>query len=177
MFKIGDKVVPHQKTAKGWEGLENSQQWKEAQMKDQPYLYITAYDEEEEAWLLNTENEEAEGDFFRDEDFILYTKWEVLFIENRDDLDKRHYRKIIEWVEIHESEHGKNELVKFKEDTSDDNELCLYALRISNSKARDWAYKEHQKKTKISHHRSGLYSCDSLETLIKFNEECKRYAG
>jgi len=69
--EIGMKVVPFQKTAEGWGDLDSSNIWYDAKRKAQPFLYVTGWDGEEDAWLLNITSEE-DGDFFRSEDFELY---------------------------------------------------------------------------------------------------------
>jgi hypothetical protein len=68
---FGMKVVPHAKTAHGWEGLNNSGVWKSALNKNQPYLFVEEFDDNECAYELS-ENEDEEGDFFNAEDFEPY---------------------------------------------------------------------------------------------------------
>jgi hypothetical protein len=74
--KIGMKVVPFQKTVKGWEGLETSCVWKKTKEKGQNYLCINEYDENEGCYVLGFE--ETDGDFFNVEDFKPYVeKFEI----------------------------------------------------------------------------------------------------
>ena len=70
--EIGIKVVPFQKTAHSWGNLNSSNIWYDAKRKAQPFLYVTGWDGEEDAWLLNITSEVVDGDFFRSEDFELY---------------------------------------------------------------------------------------------------------
>ena len=68
---IGMKVVPHDKTAKNWEGLENSDIWKDALQNNQPYLFVAGFDTYEEFYELS-KNSDEDGDFFNPEDFEPY---------------------------------------------------------------------------------------------------------
>lgn len=184
MFKLGDKVVPHQKTVSGWDGLDESLHWNKACSRGQKYLYIVGYDEEEQAWKLNADNTETSGDFYREKDFTLYEEeleWELLYLESREELDKHDYRSILEWVELHtikiEGTTYKNELVKFKEDEKGKIEGRTYALRISNQKVKEWAKKEYLQKPSILLHRSSMFCSDKLEDLIELNEKSKEQIG
>lgn len=76
--KIGMKVVPTQKPAKGWEeSLENSVICIRAKLNNQPYLFVIGYDPEEHAWILNDKlgsPDDIGGDYFRKADFAPYVE-------------------------------------------------------------------------------------------------------
>lgn len=71
-FKLGDRVVPISKTVPGWEGLENSRNWRWAREKGQPFLYISDWNDEEDCYVVCSENVGDDGDFFMPEDLIPY---------------------------------------------------------------------------------------------------------
>lgn len=86
--KIGMKVVPHSKTV--WSELEESNSWKLALVRKQNYLYVIAWDNDEQCFVLS-ENliDEEGGDFFNPEDFEPYEENEVdtdSLIINKEDL-------------------------------------------------------------------------------------------
>lgn len=78
-IQIGSKVIPFQKTAKGWE--EDINEYKNHTygygkfLKKNGYLYVTEYDEYEKTWILsddiNADGDyfNTDGDFFNPEDF------------------------------------------------------------------------------------------------------------
>jgi len=68
--KIGMRVVPFQKTT--WRDLSKSDAWKKG--KERGYLYVTFYDREEEAWVLDQQGKyfSYSGDFFNACDFEPY---------------------------------------------------------------------------------------------------------
>ena len=72
---IGMKVTPFQKTANGWE--ENINEYKNHTynygkfLKENGYLFVIEYDEEEKAWILG-DNMDNDGDYFNAEDFESY---------------------------------------------------------------------------------------------------------
>lgn len=72
--KIGMKVVPHQKTVKGWGGLEHSYIWKYASESDEPYLLVTEYNSNEKCFVLGNEEDmiNRDGDYFNACDFEPY---------------------------------------------------------------------------------------------------------
>jgi hypothetical protein len=67
---VGMKVVPFRKTA--WGDLSESGAWKRG--KERGYLYVTLYDREEKAWILDQQREYScnSGDFFNSCDFEPY---------------------------------------------------------------------------------------------------------
>jgi hypothetical protein len=76
---IGLQVVPHSKTVVMGScvgTLENdSNAWKSALSKNQPFLYVTGWDRFQSCWLLNetyTEGTTPEGDYFNGCDFMPY---------------------------------------------------------------------------------------------------------
>lgn len=71
--KKGMKVVPHSKSV--WCGSDNcidSVDWRTAQERKQPFLYVLYYGEEENAWVLGSEMRARVGDFFLASDFEPY---------------------------------------------------------------------------------------------------------
>lgn len=68
-FKVGDKVIPHDKTI--WGDLDSSIVWKRARDKGQPYLYVATV--EGNRFFLNDKNERG-GDFFKLGDFTHYVE-------------------------------------------------------------------------------------------------------
>lgn len=76
--KIGMKVRPFQKTAKGWE--EDINEYKKHTYNpgkffgEKEYLFVIKYDTYEEAWILSEDPEENDGDFFNSEDFKPYSE-------------------------------------------------------------------------------------------------------
>lgn len=72
-IEFGMKVIPYQKTAKGWEGLENSSMWKDAIRMKQPYLYLNNFEKGENAYILGICMDDGnDGDYFNPEDFEPY---------------------------------------------------------------------------------------------------------
>jgi hypothetical protein len=69
-YKIGDKVVPFQKTV-GWD-FQDSIIWEEAKSKGQNYLFIKRYDENGNYYVLGDNKDEISGDYFNEDDFYLY---------------------------------------------------------------------------------------------------------
>ena len=67
--KIGMKVVPHAKTAQGWNGLENCFHWNDVKDTDHPYLFVVG--KERNYFVLSQENEEG-GNYYNASDFELY---------------------------------------------------------------------------------------------------------
>jgi len=70
--KIGMRVIPFQKTV--FSQLEKSNTWKDAQNKNQDYLYVVDWDDKLNCFVLDDENmnDEDNGDFFNPEDFEPY---------------------------------------------------------------------------------------------------------
>lgn len=73
-IQIGSKVIPFQKTAKGWE--EDINEYKNHTydcgkfFKENGYLYVIEYDGYEQAWILGEDMKD--GDYFNAEDFEPY---------------------------------------------------------------------------------------------------------
>ena len=72
--KIGMKVVPRDKTA-GYEGLENSYNYKIMKEINQPYLFVDG--KTEEGFLLHSRNMMACAEVFSASDFEPYSEEEV----------------------------------------------------------------------------------------------------
>ena len=73
--KIGMKVVPFRKTVDGWSGLKESVQWKRAKDKNQPFLFVVAWDADEGCWGLSWNRDGRRNnawDFFNSSDFRKY---------------------------------------------------------------------------------------------------------
>ena len=70
---IGQRVIPFQKTVDGWGGLEYSI-WSNAKEREQPYLYILFWDEDEGVFVLSDRKDDQSGDFFNPEDSEPYEK-------------------------------------------------------------------------------------------------------
>jgi hypothetical protein len=73
-IKIGMKVRPVSKTAKGWEGLASSGQWK--QSKQRGYMFVSGFDLEEGPTVVTCANEKScrTGDYFMPGDLRPYVK-------------------------------------------------------------------------------------------------------
>lgn len=72
-FNNGDKVVPFQKTVKGYRDLNGSGAWKRAQILEQEYLFVVDWDEEDNCYILHEYKDRSyNGDFFNEEDLYLY---------------------------------------------------------------------------------------------------------
>lgn len=69
-FKIGDKVVPIDKTALG--SLEYSTVWNRAKISNQPFIYVTALESEEGDYICDDKKGTDDGDFFNESDLIPY---------------------------------------------------------------------------------------------------------
>jgi hypothetical protein len=93
-YKIGDKVIPFQKTVGIYGNLSDSIVWKTAKDNDQQFLYITRIEILEERddvyfYVLDSEKDSKTGDYFNEEDF-------VPFSENKSQSLKYHLDKIKE---------------------------------------------------------------------------------
>ena len=73
-FKIGDKVVPIDKTVNDYGELNDSIVWNKAKHDNQPYLYVAGFDDEEHAYVCSKYiiDDEIDGDFFNESDLIPY---------------------------------------------------------------------------------------------------------
>jgi hypothetical protein len=83
-FKIGDKVVPHSKTATGYRNdLTSCSKWRKAREIGQPFLYVIeitfnhfAEAEDELIYALSQSNDiTSGGNYYREEDFELYIEY------------------------------------------------------------------------------------------------------
>ena len=70
-YELFTKVVPTKKTAGYNNMLEKSFHYEKAIKKNQPYLYITGYDIDFKAYMLN-DIQSNHGDYFNEYDFHLY---------------------------------------------------------------------------------------------------------
>ena len=68
-FKVGDKVVPIEKSV--WGGLGESEVFSTAIKLGLPYLFVTGYDAEEGAYVCDYEQSDS-GDFFTESDLVPY---------------------------------------------------------------------------------------------------------
>lgn len=76
-FNVGDKVVPHAKTLRGYaENFETEGNWEAAKRKGQPYLYIARFDEEkgEKILVLSDCKTATGGNYFLPTDVTLYVE-------------------------------------------------------------------------------------------------------
>jgi hypothetical protein len=73
-IRPGMKVVPFQKTAANWNGLNLSNAWRQAQQVGQPYLFVIGFSKHNpKAWILDFEmNDILDGDYFNRSDFEIY---------------------------------------------------------------------------------------------------------
>jgi len=73
--RIGMKVVPHDKTATGWGELSDSREWKAAQEKGQPFLFVSSQETNafggKLVWVLYATHGGG-GDLFNASDFEPY---------------------------------------------------------------------------------------------------------
>jgi asparagine N-glycosylation enzyme membrane subunit Stt3 len=67
-YKIGDKVVPFQKTV--GISFEDSKMWEEAKQINQKYLFIIR--DEDTYYVLSNNKDDITGDYFNECDFYLY---------------------------------------------------------------------------------------------------------
>jgi hypothetical protein len=87
MFKVGDKVVPHAKTATGYMSLESCNYWRKAKEKNQFFLYIIQIKENpnyenEIVYVLHSLKNGSGGNFYREEDltpYIIYDNSTTLY--------------------------------------------------------------------------------------------------
>ncbi len=70
-FKKGDKVVPHSKSVDWGYSFEDCAQWKDAKEKNQPFLYVSNWNEDEEAYALVSKMGYV-GNFYKEFDLTLY---------------------------------------------------------------------------------------------------------
>lgn len=85
-YKIGEKVVPFQKTAEGYGSLCDSCVWESAKAKGQPFLYVTRYEILEEGdtvytYTLDALENSNTGDYFNEEDFVFFSENKLLSLE------------------------------------------------------------------------------------------------
>lgn len=65
MYKIGDKIVPHDKSVGC--SLGNSDEWEKAQASGQKFLYVTSIDDDRCYWCALTLNDASSEYFFEDD--------------------------------------------------------------------------------------------------------------
>lgn len=173
MFKIGDKVIPHQKSILG--PLDSSVEWIRVKDTEHPFLYITEINSTSSILILHREKGAiGRGDYFSKEDVSLYPEWEVKFLNNTDKLNEYKFNpKIYEWVEIHCIDKSEHVLYKPTGDKMDYFFGHPYGLYILNNQSRDWAEENWNKRSGIIKKQKGMYFSDSLENLIAFNEDIK----
>lgn len=78
-YKIGDKVVPHSKTAVGFEvrNIKNEGNWENALEINQPYLYVNGFDKdkaENKVLVLGDTIRRNRGNFYLPSDVTLYVE-------------------------------------------------------------------------------------------------------
>jgi hypothetical protein len=71
-LEVGEKYTPIDKTAYGHEGLERSENWKDAQKLDQPFLYYVETEKARNFHVLSYLEEKKYGDYFMIDDIIPY---------------------------------------------------------------------------------------------------------
>jgi hypothetical protein len=77
-IKIGMKVVPFQKTVKNYLDFNSSGVWRRAKEKNQNYLYVVGFEENEKYYMLSEiMGFEIYGDFYNAEDFEPYTNGKI----------------------------------------------------------------------------------------------------
>lgn len=74
---VGQKYVPHSKT-RGI-SLANSGVWFTAQKKNQPFLYYTGCNSDNDHCFNHTASSEISGDFFNESDVTLYSEHSTLY--------------------------------------------------------------------------------------------------
>jgi hypothetical protein len=71
-FKVGQKVVPHSKSHSSVvRGLKESNEWKRAQEKGQPYLYVQRF-EQDDVIVCSCKKDASGGDWFLECDLTSY---------------------------------------------------------------------------------------------------------
>jgi hypothetical protein len=70
--RIGMKVVPHNKTVKGWEDFKNCFHWNDVKDTDHPYLFVVGKDRNPACYVLNQDEGAKGGNFYRASDFNPY---------------------------------------------------------------------------------------------------------
>lgn len=90
-FKIGDKVIPIDKTVEGWCTLKESKVWKKYK-SIQGYLVINEWNKDKNCWACGSGGG-CDGDFFNESDLIPYQdsftlpkSWYVRVDENNKDI-------------------------------------------------------------------------------------------
>jgi hypothetical protein len=68
---FGDSVIPNTKTS-GIMGLNECKSWKRAIERNQNFLYVIGYAENESggSWILWDDKDTLDGDFFKSSDFV-----------------------------------------------------------------------------------------------------------
>jgi muramoyltetrapeptide carboxypeptidase LdcA involved in peptidoglycan recycling len=83
MYKLGDKVVPHDKS-RGC-NLKHSREWEKAKSNYQEFLYVTCIDDDNDIWCAY-KNHDVQSEVFIEEDLTPYIEekieGKVLFQEN-----------------------------------------------------------------------------------------------
>lgn len=70
-LKVGDKVVPVSKSV--WGNLESSTSWKIAKHLNQPFLFVTGFEDSPNAIICDYVLEDS-GDYFLESDLIHYVE-------------------------------------------------------------------------------------------------------
>lgn len=98
-FKCGDMVIPIDKT-KGLRDLESSMVWRRAKERNQPFIFVCNWNEDEDAYCCDHYSNEASGDYYAESDLIHYTPTAeslfVLYVTNA--IDQEQYKKLLSSV-------------------------------------------------------------------------------
>lgn len=177
MFKVGEKVVPLQKTVPTWGDLSSSMHWQTAQENNQGYLFVTGYKEDQSSVLIlnEIESELNSGDYFYQEDVIRYEpiEWHIRYY-NDEKVRKIGYSEKIEWIEVHDSEDGIVKLLKYKKDDIDSNGGYVYKVIVEDEEILDWVEKNIHDFSYIQRKNTGYYVSDYLDIMMEFIEEVKK---
>lgn len=136
LLKPGTKVVPHSKST--WCPLNTCPKWKEAK-HTQGYLYVQYYDCEVNAYVLNVNEDDGEGNFYKREDFTLYeepkkVKWEDInkIITLRDDVKRTKFK-------LQLNQHKPKYLL---EASKDNNRCVIWTRNLDGGAGPDLTYKQ-----------------------------------
>lgn len=72
-FTKGQKVVPISKSVS--RSLEDSIVWKEAKNSNQPFLFVSYYEEEFDRYICSNISGIKDGDYFKEHDLVLYEEF------------------------------------------------------------------------------------------------------
>jgi hypothetical protein len=73
-LEVGGKYTPIDKTAYGFEGLEQSENWKDAKILNQPFLYYVGAEKPRDFHIFSYREDKKFGDYFMIDDIIPYVE-------------------------------------------------------------------------------------------------------